>query len=90
LVAAEAQSCGVPVIATAVGGLPYIIEHEASGLLVTGHDPDDYAAALERVLNDPTLAKRLGEGAFEHSQRFSWKATVARFLELYEGITGGA
>jgi D-inositol-3-phosphate glycosyltransferase len=90
LVAAEAQSCGVPVIATAVGGLPYIIEHEASGLLVTGHDPDDYAAALERVLNDPTLATRLGEGAFEHSQRFSWEATVARFLELYEGITGGA
>ena len=89
LVAAEAQSCGAPVIAADVGGLPYIIEHETSGLLISGHDPADYAAAIERVLNDPGLARRLGAGAVEHSQRFSWDATVARFLELYDGITGG-
>jgi D-inositol-3-phosphate glycosyltransferase len=89
LVAAEAQSCGVPVIASEVGGLPYIIEHETSGLLVNGHDPAEYADAIERVLTDPALARRLRAGAVEHSQRFSWDATVARFLELYEGITGG-
>ncbi len=89
LVAAEAQSCGVPVIAARVGGLPYIIEHETSGLLVSGHDPADYAAAIERVLNNPGLAQQLRTGAIEHSQRFSWDATVARFLELYDGITGG-
>lgn len=90
LVAAEAQSCGAPVIASEVGGLPYIIEHEKSGLLISGHDPAEYAAAIERVLNDPAFAEQLREGALEHSQRFSWDATVSRFLELYEGITGGA
>lgn len=90
LVAAEAQSCGAPVIAAAVGGLPYIIEHETSGLLIAGHDPTDYAAAIERVLSNPVLAGRLSQGALEHSQRFSWDATVTRFLELYDGITGGA
>ena len=89
LVAAEAQSCGAPVIAAAVGGLPFIIEHETSGLLVTGHDPADYAAAIDRVLNNPAFAQQLSDGAIEHSQRFSWEATVARFLELYEGITSG-
>ncbi len=88
LVAAEAQSCGTPVIAAAVGGLPFIIEHGKSGLLVDGHDPADYAAALDRVLDDPSFAAELSTGAIEHSERFSWDATVTRFLELYEGISG--
>jgi len=87
LVAAEAQSCGAPVIAAAVGGLPYIIEDGTSGILVDGHDPADYAAAISRVLCDPELAKRLSTGAVEHSQRFSWEATVSRLLELYGGIS---
>ena len=87
LVAAEAQSCGTPVIAAAVGGLPYIIEDGESGLLVVGHDPQDYAAALDRVLNNPELAAMLGAGAISHSDRFSWDATVSRLLELYDGIS---
>lgn len=87
LVAAEAQSCGVPVIAANVGGLPYIIEDGKSGILVTGHDPADYAAAISNVLTDSALATRLSAGAIEHSERFSWDATVSRLLELYEGIS---
>lgn len=88
LVAAEAQSCGVPVIAAAVGGLPYIVEDGKSGFLIDGHDPADYAIAINRVLTGSELADRLSNGALEHSQRFSWEATVSRFLELYGGISG--
>ncbi|MCP4964311.1 MAG: glycosyltransferase [bacterium] len=87
LVAAEAQSCGVPVIAAAVGGLPYIIEDGTSGLLVSGHEPADYANALDRVLDDPFFAAELSAGAVAHSERFSWDVTVSRMLELYEGIS---
>jgi D-inositol-3-phosphate glycosyltransferase len=87
LVAAEAQSCGVPVIAANVGGLPYIIEDGKSGILVTGHDPADYAAAISSVLTDSALATRLSAGAIKHSERFSWEATVSRLLELYGGIS---
>jgi len=87
LVAAEAQSCGTPVVAADVGGLPYIIEDGTSGLLVEGHEPADYAAALDRVLGDGKLADHLSAGAIEHSNRFSWTATVSRFMELYEGIS---
>ncbi|MDJ0664799.1 MAG: glycosyltransferase [Acidimicrobiia bacterium] len=90
LVAAEAQSCGTPVVAAAVGGLPYIIEDGKSGLLVDGHDPVDYAAALDRVLTDDDLAATLSAGALDHSERFSWDATVSRFLELYEGISASS
>lgn len=88
LVAVEAQSCGTPVVAANVGGLPYIIEDHKSGLLVTGHDPNDYAAAIDAILNDSQLAELLGKGALENSQRFSWDATVSRLLELYDGISG--
>ncbi len=63
LVAAEAQSCGTPVVAANVGGLRYIIEDGKSGLLVDGHDPAHYAAALDRVLCNPDLAARLSAGA---------------------------
>lgn len=87
LVAAEAQSCGIPVIAAAVGGLPFIIENGESGILVGGHDPADYALALDRVLTDSVLADKLAKGAVAHSERFSWDATVSRLLELYAGIS---
>lgn len=86
LVAAEAQSCGTPVVAANVGGLRFIIEDGNSGLLVDSHNPADYATALDRVLTDRDLATRLSAGALEHSQRFSWETTVSRLLELYEGI----
>lgn len=88
LVAAEAQSCGAPVIASNVGGLPYIIEDGKSGLLVTGHDPNDYAAAIDTILHDPQLAQLLRRGALKNAERFSWEATVSRLLELYDGISG--
>jgi D-inositol-3-phosphate glycosyltransferase len=90
LVAAEAQACGVPVIAAAVGGLPYIIDNGTSGILVEGHKPSGYAAAIDSVLDDPVYAARLAAGAAEHSERFSWEATVSRLLELYDGISEAA
>ncbi len=86
LVAAEAQACGVPVVAARVGGLPDVVQEGRSGLLVDGWDPSDHAAALETVLSDAATAGVLSQGAVEWSERFSWPATVNRFLELYGGI----
>lgn len=88
LVAAEAQSSGLPVVAAAVGGLVYAIADEKSGFLIEGYDPALWAAATLRILDDPDTAASLSSGAVTHSQKFSWEATVDRLLELYSGIEG--
>ncbi len=88
LVAVEAQSCGLPVVAADVGGLAHVIEDDVSGILVKGWAPEDHAAAVTRVLSDEDLASRLSQGAREWSEQFDWKVSVDRFLELYEGAVG--
>ena len=87
LVAAEAQACGIPVIASNTGGLPYVVRASETGLLVDGHDPRSFAAAVRAVLDHPTFARRLSGEAETFSRRFSWDATASRMLELYEGIS---
>jgi len=86
LVAVEAQACGLPVVAAAVGGLPDAIADGSTGLLVDGHDPASYAAAIEKILGDPALAAQMGAAAAVFAERFSWPATADRLLELYAGI----
>jgi D-inositol-3-phosphate glycosyltransferase len=83
LVALEAQACGTPVIAAAVGGLRTAVRHGVSGLLVDGHDPADYAAAVRRLVDEPRLRPALSAGAVEHAARFSWAATAAGMLDTY-------
>lgn len=90
LVAAEAQACGLPVVASRVGGLVHVVADGESGILVDGWDPMDHASAVERVLTDVGFARRLSQGAFEWAERFSWEATANRFLELYDGAVGRA
>jgi D-inositol-3-phosphate glycosyltransferase len=85
LVAAEAQSCGVPVVAARVGGLEHVVSDGRSGILVEGWDPVDHAAAVVSIVTDPDLASRLSAEALRWSERFSWDSTANRFLELYEG-----
>ena len=84
LVAAEAGACGTPVVAAAVGGLPTVVRHERSGLLVDTHDDTDWARALARVLTEPGLHDRLAAGAAAQAREFSWDATAGAMLETYE------
>ncbi|GLW65377.1 D-inositol 3-phosphate glycosyltransferase [Actinomadura rubrobrunea] len=85
LVAVESQACGTPVVAAAVGGLCTAVRDGESGVLVSGHDPADYAAVLRRLYDEPRLHARLARGAVRHAQRFGWDATVDRLLEVYTG-----
>jgi D-inositol-3-phosphate glycosyltransferase len=83
LVAAEAQATGTPVVAAAVGGLTTVVADGHSGLLVDGHDPRDWAAALRRLIDDPALTARLGRGALAQAREFSWERTADRTVAAY-------
>ncbi|MFC6695090.1 D-inositol-3-phosphate glycosyltransferase [Nocardioides daphniae] len=84
LVAVEAQACGTPVVAAAVGGLTTVVRDEASGLLVDTHEPEDWAHALRRVVVDDELRARLAAGAVEQASRFAWERTAEMTLKSYE------
>ena len=83
LVAVEAQATGTPVVAAAVGGLTTAVRDGVSGLLVDGHDPRAWAAALCQVVADDALRVRLEAGALEQARQFSWERTADRVLEVY-------
>lgn len=87
LVALEAMATGIPVVAARVGGLPYLISDGSSGILVPGHAPEAYGAALQSILDDPEVAGRLSAGARSRAAEFSWDTTVERLMELYRGMT---
>jgi glycosyltransferase involved in cell wall biosynthesis len=83
----EAMNHGTPVIASRVGGIPDIVEDGVSGLLVPPGDADALAAAVQRLGDDPALARRLGEaGRRRLREQFSWRAIVQRWLDLYAGL----
>jgi D-inositol-3-phosphate glycosyltransferase len=80
LVALEAQACGTPVVAAAVGGLRTAVRDGVSGVLVDGHDPRDYAAAVRSVLARREL---LSVGARRHATQFSWDRTADALVVAY-------
>jgi D-inositol-3-phosphate glycosyltransferase len=85
LVALESQACGTPVAAAAVGGLPTAVSDGRSGVLVTGHDPAQWAKVLADLLTSPGELARLRAGARTHAERFSWDRTTDGLLVAYEG-----
>jgi D-inositol-3-phosphate glycosyltransferase len=86
LVALEAQACGTPVIATAVGGLRTAISDGISGSLVDGHDPKAWSAVISRLLSEPQKRLLLSMGAVEHASHFGWDATARGMLDVYDRV----
>jgi len=83
LVALEAQACGTPVVAAAVGGLVTAVRHGVSGSLVDSHDPADWSRVLRDLLTSAGRRAALAAGAVEHARGFSWDRTAAGLLAAY-------
>lgn len=86
LVALEAQACGTPVVAAAVGGLRFVVRDERTGYLVEGHDPADHADRMLQILRDPALADRMGMAAAREALRFTWDATASELAGIYREL----
>lgn len=83
----EAASCGVPAVATRVGGIPELIEEGVTGLIVPPGDAGRLAAAVEKLVRAPELAARMGRAARERAeQRFSLKHQVDRLLGVWTQV----
>jgi glycosyltransferase involved in cell wall biosynthesis len=85
----EYMAVGLPVVATAVGGVPDIIEDGSTGYLVPRGDHEALAAAIERTISDPAAAKLMGEaGRVRQLAEFTTEKTVGRVESLYEELLG--
>ena len=86
LVALEAQACGTPVVASAVGGLRTAVSDGISGTLVDGHDQRAWASVLARLLAEPQRRVLLSMGALSHAKRFGWENTARQTLDVYDWV----
>jgi glycosyltransferase involved in cell wall biosynthesis len=83
----EAFACGLPVVTTRAGGIPYVVEHERNGLLVDCGDHDALAAGALRLLDDPALAQRMiAEGLRDVDEQYTWDAVRERWTRLYQRL----
>ena len=86
----EAVQAGLPVVASRTGGIPDVIEDGANGLLVPPGEPEAFARAIDRLLADRDLARRLSEEAKERGKDYDWEVLAERVLAVYRGVTAAA
>lgn len=85
----EAMAAGLPVIATAVGGLPEVVTDGVNGLLIPPKNPEALVQALARLLAEPALAKNLGDNARRHvAENFSLDRLGREINEIYGELSG--
>ncbi|MEV7623932.1 glycosyltransferase [Actinoplanes sp. NPDC089786] len=91
LTALEAMACGVPVVATAVGGLLDTVVDGVTGDLVPARDPAAISSALRRLLTDDVRRTEYSAAAADRAvQCYSWERVAARLAMMYAGVTGVA
>jgi glycosyltransferase involved in cell wall biosynthesis len=79
----EAYAAGLPVVTTDAGGIPYILTHEETGLMVRCDDHEALAASAIRLLEDGELAEKLATNALAACRKYSWAAVRDEWLKLY-------
>jgi glycosyltransferase involved in cell wall biosynthesis len=87
----EALAHGLPIVGTPIGAIPDLVEGGRTGCLVPPDDPQALADALDRLLRDPALCRRLGsEGEALVRERYTWEATACRIANAVRGQLGEA
>ena len=80
----EAMACGTPVIAANTSSLPEVVGD--AGLLVSPDDPQELAAAIQRVLTEPGLATTLRERGLARARQFTWERTARETMTVYQEV----
>jgi glycosyltransferase involved in cell wall biosynthesis len=82
----EAMACGLCVVSTNVGGIPYLLENEKDALLVSPDDSEAMAFAIRRILTEPGLAEKLSTNARKKVERFDWSVILPQWEKLFESF----
>ena len=87
IVALEGMATGVPVVASQVGGLAEIIDHDRTGIFVYPRSPNSIAWGIDQILSDPDHAKWLTKNAKEKLHNaYSWDAVAMKTVEVYRKV----
>jgi glycosyltransferase involved in cell wall biosynthesis len=78
----EAMACGLPVVSTNVGGIPYLLEDGKDALLVPPDDAKGMANAIRRITREPGLAEMLSKNARQKVEQFNWTNVLPRWEAL--------
>jgi glycosyltransferase involved in cell wall biosynthesis len=82
----EALASGIPVVSTNVGGVPYLVEHEKTALLVPAQDPEAMAEAVLSLLNDPLKTKQMTQAGLESVQQYAWPNVRDSLFRVYGNV----
>jgi glycosyltransferase involved in cell wall biosynthesis len=80
------MACGLGVVSTNVGGIPYLLNDEEDALLVPPSDPEAMAAAVRRILTEPGLAVRLSQNARHTVEHFDWSVVLLQWEALFSDV----
>lgn len=86
----EALAAGVPIVSTDVGGIPYVVKHETTALLVPPGNPVAMADAILRLLGDRALAERLRAAGIDVARDYAWPIVRGELFAVYARALGGA
>lgn len=87
MVALEAMACGIPVIASEVGGLGYLVQDGVTGFTIPDSDPDKLCERLSNLLGDAALRNEMGQRAAEYASEYSWEKIATSIIKVYEEVT---
>ena len=84
----ECMSCGLPIVTTDAGGVPYIVSHERTALIVPRGDHEAMAASAIRLLQDNALAVAIARCGRDSCRRFTWPEVRGQWLDTYRSLAG--
>lgn len=84
----EALACGLPVVTTGPGGIPFLVQDGVTALVSAVQDPAALAKNVLRLLNDPGFAERLAVSGRSEAEKFSWENVKGSWIALYQRLAG--
>jgi glycosyltransferase involved in cell wall biosynthesis len=82
----EAMGCGLCIVSTNVGGIPYLLEDGIDALLVPPNNPEAMSNAVRRIFDDPGLAEKLSRNARNKAERFDWSVVLPQWEKIFQEI----